>query len=334
MRIEKRWPGLDDRLTSTVQFLHLDPSDERYGSRCFVTPRCVRLLRKRAGSTSARSWRRSLFTRPSLSRQARLPLLSVWHSSTRSPLVSRFDALHSLSEETDGRSELTSSLMSGPRLSRLSRGDSFTLGLRVKPGDLVPESARVIYRFPDGEELTEPLRSLEGGEFRGRIDTVNQPFRFSVVGGDDTTSIRDLAVQVVPPPALKNLSVRLVSPEYTGIPVQTLAPGLTQMRALEGTQVELEAEANKPLASAELRLGQDPVKQSLTFDSNRTRFQTRFPVRETRPFGLISKTMRDSRAAIRSATTSVRSRMKHRESSLTNRHRIVTSPRTRRSRFS
>ena len=32
MRIEKRWPGLRDRLTSTVQFLRLDPNDQRYGS--------------------------------------------------------------------------------------------------------------------------------------------------------------------------------------------------------------------------------------------------------------------------------------------------------------
>ncbi len=32
MRIEERWPGLNDRLASTIQFLHLDASDDRYGS--------------------------------------------------------------------------------------------------------------------------------------------------------------------------------------------------------------------------------------------------------------------------------------------------------------
>ena len=32
MRIEERWPGLHDRLASTIQFLRLDPADDRYGS--------------------------------------------------------------------------------------------------------------------------------------------------------------------------------------------------------------------------------------------------------------------------------------------------------------
>ena len=32
MRIEERWPGLNDRLASTIQFLQLDAGDERYGS--------------------------------------------------------------------------------------------------------------------------------------------------------------------------------------------------------------------------------------------------------------------------------------------------------------
>ena len=53
---------------------------------------------------------------------------------------------------------------------------------------------------------------------------------------------------VVPPPSLKSLAIRLVAPEYTGVPPQTLAPGLTQFRALDGTRIELEGMANKPLA--------------------------------------------------------------------------------------
>src|SRR5438045_3819868 len=32
MRIEQRWPGLNDRLASTVQFLRLEPGDDRFGS--------------------------------------------------------------------------------------------------------------------------------------------------------------------------------------------------------------------------------------------------------------------------------------------------------------
>ena len=32
MRIEERWPGLNDRLASTIQFVRLDANDDRHGS--------------------------------------------------------------------------------------------------------------------------------------------------------------------------------------------------------------------------------------------------------------------------------------------------------------
>jgi len=132
----------------------------------------------------------------------------------------------------------------------------------------------VAYRFADGEELTEPLRAIPGGEFRGRLETVNQPFRFTVVGGDDQSSIRDVDVKVVHPPALNQLTVRLVSPKYTGLPTQTLASGLTSFRVLRGTLIELEAQTNKPLAAAQLMVGDEPLKDEVQFNPNRTGFRT------------------------------------------------------------
>ena len=162
---------------------------------------------------------------------------------------------------------------------RVARGDSFTLSVKVRPGDRVPETARATYHFADGEQASEPLRSAEGGEFKGRIDSVTQPFAFSVAAGDDSTSIRDVAVQVVPPPALNSLAIKLVSPEYTGMPAQVLAPGLTQLRALEGTRLELDGLANKPLARAELRRGDQQVGAALAFDAGRTRFKTTLDVK-------------------------------------------------------
>ncbi len=129
---------------------------------------------------------------------------------------------------------------------------------------------------PSWSTRSEPSK---GGEFHGRIESVNQPFHFTVTAGDDRSSIRDVSVRVVPPPSLKALTVRMVSPQYTGLPIQTLAPGLTQFRALEGTRLELEAEASKPLKHAELRIGEDPAGGELAFDSSRTRFKTSIPVK-------------------------------------------------------
>ena len=56
---------------------------------------------------------------------------------------------------------------------KIARGDSFTLSVKVRPGDRIPESARVTYASPTARKITEPLRPAEGGEFRGRIETVN-----------------------------------------------------------------------------------------------------------------------------------------------------------------
>ena len=102
---------------------------------------------------------------------------------------------------------------------------------------------------------------------------MSQAFRFSVAAGDDSTSIRDIAVQVVPPPAMKSLAIRLNAPQYTGLPTQLLAPGLTQFRALEGTRLELEGLANKPLAHAELRRGDSPAGIPLTCEESGARFK-------------------------------------------------------------
>jgi hypothetical protein len=141
---------------------------------------------------------------------------------------------------------------------KVARGDSFTLSVKVRPGDRIPESAQAIYSFSDGDTTAEPLRSADGGEFRGRIESVNQAFRFTVTAGDDRSSILDVPVKVVAPPTLKSLAIRLIPPEYTGLPGQVLAPGLTQLRALEGTKLELVAVANKPLAEAVLKVGDAP----------------------------------------------------------------------------
>ena len=53
---------------------------------------------------------------------------------------------------------------------------------------------------------------------------------------------------------------------------------------LEGTRIELDAQANKPLAAAELYLGDQPAAGSVAFDAARTGFQTSFPVKENVAF--------------------------------------------------
>ena len=123
----------------------------------------------------------------------------------------------------------------------VARGEPFALAVAVARGESAPSSASATYRFDERRERHRGPPAARGGLFRGRIESVTRPFTFSVAAGDDSTSIRNVAVKVVPPPALTDLTLRLISPAYTGVPEQTLAPGRTQFRAVEGTRVEIEA---------------------------------------------------------------------------------------------
>ncbi|MBV8130783.1 MAG: hypothetical protein JO114_24295 [Planctomycetaceae bacterium] len=284
LRIEQRWPGLHDRLASTIQFLRLNPSDDRYGSPALREA----TIKQAIEETRSIDFREAIDYRP-IVRAGSLAAAAV-------SLAMLFGLLNPASTRLAMRrlfvpwggdrwpQQTHLALSDTGTTLKIARGDSFTLSVQVRPGDRIPETARVTYSFIDGEEITEPLRAAEGGEFHGRIETVNQPFKFSVAGGDDVGSIRDVEVKVVPPPALNRLTIRLVSPNYTGIPIQTLAAGLTSFRVLEGTRIELDAQANKALAAAELYLGDQPAAGSVAFNPARSGFQTSFPVKENVAF--------------------------------------------------
>ena len=284
LRIEQRWPGLHDRLASTIQFLRLNPADDRYGSPALRAA----TIKQAIEETRAIDFREAIDYRPivragSLAAAAvSLALLFGLFDPASTRLAMRRLFVPWGGDRWPQQTHLALS-DTGTTL-ELARGDSFTLSVQVRPGDRIPETARVTYSFSDGEEITEPLRATEGGEFHGRIETVNQPFKFSVAGGDDVGSIRDIEVKVVPPPALNRLTIRLVSPKYTGIATQTLAAGSTSFRVLEGTRIELDAQANKALAAAELYLGDQPAAGGVAFNPARTGFQTSFPVKENVAF--------------------------------------------------
>ncbi|MDR3634404.1 MAG: DUF4175 domain-containing protein [Isosphaeraceae bacterium] len=284
LRIEERWPGLNDRLTSTVQFLHVAPGDDRYGSAILRDA----TVRQTVEETKFIDFRRAIEPKPvvrslavaSASLFAGLLLFAASPQLSTIALKRLFLPLGST--RWPQMTHLTLLANETPR--KVARGDAFTLGVAIGKNDRVPTAAKVTYRFEDGEVVTESLRAIEGGTFRGRIETVTRPFTFSVAAGDDVSSIRNIAVAVVPPPALKDLSITLVAPDYTGLEPATMAPGRTQIRAVEGTRVEVRAAANKRLKTAVLYLGDSPSQGEVAFDSARTQFTTHFLVKESTPF--------------------------------------------------
>jgi hypothetical protein len=284
LKIEQRWPGLNDRLASTIQFLHLAPDDERFGSEALRAA----TVRQTLEETQSIDFRSVIEPRPVLRALglAAGSLVLGFAFFAGSPELTDIALRRLFNPFGPDRwpQQTHLKLIAGETPLKVARGDPFTLAVAIGAGERMPGTARATYRFEDGETETESLRAVEGGVFRGRIESVNRPFAFSVVAGDDTTSIRDVAVKVVPPPTVKDLTVRLAAPAYTGLAPETMAPGRTQIRAVMGTRIELEALANKPIARAELRLGEKTSATPVAFDPARTTLKTSFTLAESVPF--------------------------------------------------
>ena len=284
LRIEERWPGLNDRLASTVQFLQVRGDDSLFGSSQLREATVKQTLEE----TKTIDFREVVEYKP-VARALGLAVVMVGLMATvfvLSPQSSRLAARRLLnpfgSDVWPQQTHLTLLDKETPR--KIAKGEPFSLGVAIGPGERMPTSAKATYRFDNGDVVTEALRSIEGGIFRGRMEAVETPFRFSVVAGDDSESIRDIAVKVVPPPTIRESTVRLLMPEYTRLAPVTLAPGKTQIRAVTGTMVEITAVASKPLASASLKMGENRPSLPAELDASKTRVKVVFMLNESVPF--------------------------------------------------
>jgi hypothetical protein len=284
LRIEDRWPGLNDRLASTVQFLRQARGDESLGSQALRDATVEQTLAE-VESIDFREVADSRSTRKALL-WATLAVALVGTIGTVEPHLSgiAFKRLFRPFGPDRWPQATHLTVVESETPKKIARGMPFSLVVAVAPGERLPASARVTFRYPDGETATEPLRPTEDGTFRGRIETVAVPFSFTVEAGDDVTP--PWSVAVVPPPSLVKTAVRVIAPAYTALASQTLAPGNTQVRAVEGTKIEFEAVANKPIASAILRRGEAVATESVKVGGDALGLSTAFVVKDSQPFWL------------------------------------------------
>ena len=104
---------------------------------------------------------------------------------------------------------------------KVARGDSFTLSVKVRPGDRIPESAQATYHFCRRRFDGRAASLGRGGRVPG-TDRVGQS-AVPLHGDRRRRSLVDprCAGQGGAPPTLKSLAIRLIPPEYTG----TARPG-------------------------------------------------------------------------------------------------------------
>ncbi|MDE2732040.1 MAG: chromosome partitioning protein ParA [Bacteroidota bacterium] len=139
---------------------------------------------------------------------------------------------------------------------RVTRGESLTISARLS-GQPVPE-AIALEIHPSGQRRARSvvLRPEGTQRFVHQQSNVRQEFRYRVVASPLVSPWYE--VTVLDRPVLRNLSVDLIPPAYTGLPRQSLTPGTGNITALVGTRAEIS-----------VRSSITPVAARLTFESDR-----------------------------------------------------------------
>ena len=248
-QVERSFPSLHDRLVSAVEFLHQSEDDPAAGSAA--------LRRAVIAQTTAES-QEMQFTDvvdPRPAKRAALTLAAVcltaaifvvlWPSTSWIAIARLANPLGDASWPRATHLDVRKSVK------RIARGQSFQVEVIDAQGARLPADVRIHYRLADAGggtvEETEPLRFADG-TLTARRENVQRPFAYRIAGGDDHF-MPWKKVEVVEPPAVDSVAVRLIPPAYTGWPPQSSE---RHIRCLAGTQLQISGKATKPLASANL----------------------------------------------------------------------------------
>ena len=276
LKIEDRWPGLQDRLASAVEFLEL-PTDQKTSDNASPELR-KRVIEQAYAEVESIDFTQAIDHRPArqslkfLGIAAAIALFSVGlgPQSTKLAMLRFFNPLGG--PEWPKATQLKW-LEATPKV---ALGEPWSLVVKVEDGYTIPSSAVAEFTFADGEKAEEPLRVVDGGEFRGRLESVTQSFKVRVRAGDDLTEIKP--VEAVTPPRLADLKIQVQPPAYTGLPAITLAPGSAQIRAVEGSMITVTAKASKTLSSASLKWSDSAQKPpTIQLDTARQNLSSSWP---------------------------------------------------------
>ncbi|HEX7450479.1 MAG TPA: hypothetical protein VF306_23165 [Pirellulales bacterium] len=250
VRIGRRLPVDADRLASALRFLD-EREDDRYAGsatlrRAVIAQAAAEIDRVDLEATLDRRPAYRALALAGVALGAALVLTALDPSSSRIALARLFNPWGHAQWPKQNH------LAFADPVTRLAAGQTFEVELRDAQGAALPEDVQIHYRYPSGEgEATEVAERMHAIDriMIARKENVTRPFAYRAEGGDDD-SMPWIELEVVEPPGVEQLSVRLRYPDYTGWPSETSDPHL---RALTGTRVEIAGRATKPLRSAAVR---------------------------------------------------------------------------------
>lgn len=290
--IERRFPGLRDRLTSSVEFM-THGFDPRVGS--------VEMQREVASATleHVRTMNIDDVVEPR----------GVMRVTATAVLVCLFTALIAGFNQVEAaiaihRLVFPFSSTAWPRQTELqlvdadlrpvsdpsqrlqvAKGEAFEIFVRNGRGEL-PETSTVEYRLGDGPISVEPLRRVnlrDGSEqpvevFQIQLRVAKGALQFRAVGGDD----HDMpfhTLQVITPPQIEDLQITMIPPAYTRLPTEQLPHGVGHIQGMVGTEVQIAGIANKSLKAAALRV-KDRAPRPIELSATGKEFTTSFVIED------------------------------------------------------
>jgi len=242
--IEARFPELNGVLLTAVQQQIDSPGELGYLQQ--------RLLQQAVGRAQERDWRKVV---PA----THLAGAHLVHLVTLTVLVLVLLRLPSPGPE---RSPLFSVMSGGvavtPGSTSLEKGESLVVIARF-PGDL-PAEVTLVARAADGSERTLPLaRGLGDPIYGGSIPDVAIDFTYRLEFEGKRTD--DFKVTVFEHPRLERADAQLVFPAYTALPEKRIED-TRRVSAVEGTQLSMDFQLNKPVKTAVL-VARDDAKTEL-----------------------------------------------------------------------
>jgi hypothetical protein len=256
LRVESRYPALNDSLASAVQFGAPPRDSELAGSPD---------LRKEAIKRALSIARRYDFTSVVETRGIRAAGLSFFLAATLTLMAMLFypqlaqTALLRLADPFGGHQWPRQTQLEINARSRVARGGWFDVQGNVY--GVVPSHVLITYRLDGSGPFAQSSEITPGGDtqparFVARLDPsrVQHDFRFQVQANDAISPWYEVAV--LPPPQLVPLAGRpspqiaLDYPPYTDLPAQALPDGTSSIETPAGTRVTLRAAVDRPIVSA------------------------------------------------------------------------------------
>lgn len=165
----------------------------------------------------------------------------------------------------------------GPDLQRTDRDDEIELVMpaggdlhvAVLADGIVPEEVRLLVTSlrgdgteTEGNPRTVLMAPRPGDRFRHVFRRVSGSFRFHASGGDDDHGDRTVVVRTLHPPQVEALRHTLTPPAYTGMPASQHEGGAIE--ALLGSEVQIQVQTTLPVRNAALVMLEGGQRHPLT----------------------------------------------------------------------